>query len=124
MDNYKLFSNWLNQILEQDIPNGIKAFNFNLYEGSEDTYDIKLIGSNEFDENDSDWACTNYFSSEEYICYIKRTEDIADWEKGLTYITNLVERYLNEGEYANILKNVSAIGVGFVDGDIDILFRA
>ncbi|RAV23401.1 hypothetical protein DQG23_04190 [Paenibacillus contaminans] len=45
MENYRLFSNWLNQILEKDIPNGIKAFNFNLYEGSEDTYHIQLIGS-------------------------------------------------------------------------------
>jgi hypothetical protein len=124
LDNYKLFSNWLNKILEQDIPNGIKAFNFNLYEGSEDTYDIQLIGSDEFDEDDLDWACTNYFSSEENFCYIKKTDNIEHWEKGLNYITKLVEHYLNEGECANILKNASAIGIGFVDGDIDILFRA
>ncbi|NOV02347.1 hypothetical protein [Paenibacillus planticolens] len=124
MDNYKLFSNWLNHILEQDIPEGIKAFNFNLYEGSDDTYDIQLIGSDEFDEKDFDWACTDYFSSEVNICYIKRTEDIEQWEQGLNHITVLVERYLKEGEYAIILKSVSAIGIGFVDGDIDILFRA
>ncbi|SDP14566.1 hypothetical protein SAMN04487897_1407 [Paenibacillus sp. yr247] len=124
MENYRLFSNWLNQILEQDIPIGIKAFNFNLYEGSDDTYDIQLIGSDEFDENDSDWACTDYFNSEEDICYIKRTEDIQHWEQGLNHITMLVERYLKEGEYANILKSASAIGIGFVDGDIDIIFRA
>jgi hypothetical protein len=124
MENYKLFSNWLNQILEQGIPKGIKAFNFNLYEGSEDTYDIQLIGSDEFDEDDSDWACTDYFTSGEDICYIKRTEDIQHWEQGLNYITMLVERYLKEGEYANILKSALAIGIGFADGDIDILFRA
>ncbi|MCP1124147.1 hypothetical protein NKR74_12625 [Bacillus sp. 3103sda1] len=124
MDNYKLFSNWLNQLFEQEIPKGIKAFNFNLYEGEEGTYDIQLIGSDEFDEDDSDWACTDYFSSGEAICYIKRTEEIEDWEQGLSYITMLVERYLNEGENANILKNASVIGIGFVDGDIDILYRA
>lgn len=120
MENYRLFSNWLNQILEQDIPLGIIAFNFNLYEGSDDTYDIQLIGSDEFNENDSDWACTDYFNSEEDICYIKRTEDIQQWEQGLNHITMLVERYLKEGEYANILKSASAIGIGFVDEDIDI----
>lgn len=49
-------------------------------EGSDDTYDIQLIGSDEFNENDSDWACTDYFSSEGDICYIKRTEDIQQWE--------------------------------------------
>ncbi|CAM3502123.1 hypothetical protein EDM52_22030 [Brevibacillus invocatus] len=124
MENYKLFSNWLNHILEQEIPKGIKAFNFNLYEGSGETYDIHLIGSDEFDEDDSDWACTDYFSSEEDIFSIKRSGDIQHWEQGLNYITMLVERYLKEGEFANILKSASAIGIGFVDGDIDILFRA
>jgi len=124
MDNFELFSIWLNQVLEQDIPKGIKAFNFNLYEGEKDTYDIQLIGSDEFDEDDSDWACTEYFTSGEDICYIKRTDEIEHWEQGLSYITKLVERYLQEGEYANILKNVTAIGIGFVDGDIEILYRS
>lgn len=124
MDNLKLFSNWLNQVLEQDIPKGIKASNFNLYEGEEETYDIQLIGSDEFDEDDSDWACTDYFTSGEDICYIKRTEEIEDWEQGLNYIMMLVKRYLEEGEKANILKRANAIGIGFVDGDIDILYRS
>ncbi len=124
MDNFKLFSNWLNKVLEQDIPKGIKAFNFNLYEGEGETYDIQLIGSDEFDEDDSDWACTNYFTSGEDICFIKGTDEIVDWEQGLTYITMLVERYLDEGEKSHFLKNASAIGIGFVDGDIDILYRA
>jgi hypothetical protein len=43
---------------------------------------------------------------------------------GAKLITILVERYLDEGENAHILKNASAIGIGFVDGDIDILYRA
>ncbi|MEH7249966.1 hypothetical protein V7114_24770 [Neobacillus niacini] len=124
MNNFKLFSNWLNQVLEQDIPKEIKAFNFNLYEGEGDTYDIQLIGSNEFDEDDSDWACTEYFTSGEDFCYIKRTDEIEHWEQGLSYNTKLVERYLQEGEYANILKNATAIGIGFVDGDIEILYRS
>lgn len=124
MDNFRLFSKWLNQVLEQDIPKGIKAFNFNLYEGEEDTYDIQLIGSDEFDEDDSDWACTEYFTSGENICYIKRTNKIEHWEQGLRYITKLVECYLQEGKNADILKNVSAIAIGFVDGDLDILYRS
>jgi hypothetical protein len=124
MDNYELFSNWLNQVLDRDIAKGIKAFNFNLYEGGEDTYDIQLIGSDEFDEDDPDWACTDYFTSDEDICHIERIEEIQHWEQGLTHITMLVERYLKEGKNAIILKNASAIGIGFVDGDIDILYRS
>ena len=123
MDNFTLFSKWLNQVLEKDIPNGIKAFNFNLYEGSEDTYDVELIGSDEFDENDPDWACSNYFTSGENFLYLKRTPEIQHWEDGLNYITLLIKRYLEEGENVNILKSGSAIGIGFVDGDIDSIFQ-
>lgn len=123
MHNYKLFANWLNQVLNQDIPKGIKAFNFNLYEAARDTYGIELIGSDEFDEDDYDLACTDYFTSSEDIYYIKRTTEIEDWEQGLNYITMLVERYLDEGENAHIHKNASAIGIGFVDGVIGILHR-
>ncbi|SHH28583.1 hypothetical protein [Clostridium grantii] len=122
-NDFKIFSDWLNSILGQKLASGIIAFNFNLYEGEEETYDIQLIGSDDFDENDADWACTDYFTTGEDICYIKRTKDIESWEKGLEYITSMVIRYLNEGKYANILKEVFAIGIGFVDGGIDIIYH-
>ncbi len=122
MSDFLIFSNWLNKVLEQDLPKGIIAFNFNIYEGSEGTYDIQLIGADEFDENDQDWACTDYYTTGEDICYIKRTERIEEWEQGLIYIKKLVERYLSEGKNAEILISVSAIGIGFVDGDIEIIY--
>ena len=124
IDNYKLFSNWLDKVLEQELPKEIVAFNFNLYEGSGGTYDIQLIGTDEFNENDEDWVCTDYFTTGENICYIRRTKDIANWGEGLIYITKLAEQYLNKGKNSNILKSVSAIGIGFVDGDIEIIYRA
>jgi hypothetical protein len=123
-DDYELLSTWLDKALEQELPKSIIAFNFNLYEGSEGTYDIQLIGSDEFDEDDGDWACTDYCTTREDICYIKRTEDIDGWEEGLNYITKLVEQYLNEGKNAHILKSSNAVGIGFVDGDIEIIYRA
>lgn len=123
IDGFRLFSDWLDRTLEQKLPEGIIAFNFNLYEGAEPTYDIQLIGSEEFDEDDSDWACTDFFTTGEDICYITRTEDIEPWHKGLGYITSMVKRYLGEGKNAYILKGALAIGIGFVDGDIDIIYR-
>lgn len=122
MSNYELFSNWLDSVLKRELPSGVVAFNFNLYEGSEDTYDIQLIGSDEFDENDEDWRCTDYFTTEEDICYVKRTKDIEYWEDGLKYITGIIERYLAEGEYAHVLKNAAAVGIGFVDGDVSLVY--
>src|SRR4051794_4302142 len=104
IDSYNLFTNWLDKILEQELPKEIVAYNFNLYEGSGGTYDIQLIGSDEFDEDDEDWVCTNYFTSGENICYIRKTKDIEYWEQGLIYITKLVEQYLIKGKNASILK--------------------
>lgn len=122
-DDYIHLSNWLDNTLEQNMPSGIIAFNFNLYEGSEGTYDIQLIGSDEFDENDQDWCCTDFFTTGENIFYIKRRKEIEPWEQGLSYVKKLVKQYLVDGRNANILKNSSAIGIGFVDGDIEIIYK-
>lgn len=122
--NFMHFSYWLDNVLQQQLPEGIIAFNFNIYEGSKGTYDIQLIGSEEFDDNDQDWACTDFYSSGENICCIKRVKEIEQWEQGLNYILELTRRYLSEGKNADILKSASAIGVGFVDGDIEIIYRS
>jgi hypothetical protein len=119
--NFEIFSEWLNKILDIGLPDSIIALNFNLYEGAEQTYDIQLIGSDEFDENDSDWACNEIFTTGENLCYISRTNDIANWENGFVAIKEIINEYLTKGKYANYLKNFKAIGAGFVDGDLEIL---
>lgn len=35
----------------------------------------------------------------------------------------LIKKYLEQGAYSNILKNYQAVGIGFVDGDIEIVFN-
>jgi len=75
-ESYVALSNWLDRIMEQELPKGIVSYNFNLYEGSNGTYDIQLVGTDEYDKNNEDWTCTDYFTSGENICYIKRTDDI------------------------------------------------
>ena len=71
MENFTILSNWLNEVLEKNIPTGIKAFNFNLYEGSEDTYDIELIGSDEFDEEDPDWRVLTFLQQVKIFVLLK-----------------------------------------------------
>lgn len=122
-DDYLQFSTWLDNVLEAPLPEDIAAFNFNLYEGASGTYDIQLIGAEEFDEDDEDWVCTDYFTSGEDICYVKRTKEIEDWQDGLKYASNLVSRYLSEGKYADKLKDTEAVGIGFIDGDVELLYR-
>jgi hypothetical protein len=122
-NDYKVFSSWLDKVFQQGLPKEIEAFNFNLYEGF-GTYSIQLVGCDNFDEDDVDWACSNYFTTGENICRIERTENIEYWENGLSYMTELVEQYLVEGRYAKTLKSVSAVGIGFVDGDVNMIYRS
>lgn len=117
------FSKWLDSNLEQ-LPPDIVAVNFNLYEGSNDTYDIQLIGTDTFDEEDEDWACEEIFTTGEDIFLMPRTDDIEDWEDALDFITKMVRKYLEDGKYANMLKGLQAVGIGFVDGEIQILHQA
>lgn len=120
---YEDFSKWLDSNLEQ-LPSDIVAVNFNLYEGSNQTYDIQLIGTDTFDQEDEDWACEEIFTTGEDIFLIPRTDDIEDWEDGLDFITKMVRKYLEDGKYDNMLKGLQAVGIGFVDGKIEILHQA
>lgn len=122
MEHYISFSKWLDKHLSKDLPNDIVAVNFNLYEGAKQTYDIELVGCDTFEESNSDWACDEVFTKREDLFLIPRTGDIAHWEQGLSFMTLLVKKYLCEGKYANKLKSYTAVGIGFVDGDIEILY--
>ena len=120
---YEGFSKWLDGNLQQ-LPSDVVAVNFNLYEGSNKTYDIQLIGTDTFDKEDEDWACEEIFTTGEDVFLIPRTDDIKNWEDGLSFITKIIEKYLQDGEFANILQGLQGVGVGFVDGDIEILHQA
>lgn len=123
MKPYEDFSRWLNSHLEGQLPPNIIAINFNLYEGSNETYDTQMIGSDEFDVDDQDWVCSEMFSTEEDIFYMPKTREIMNWQDGLDFIKQIVQKYLDEGKYAYKLKEYQAVGIGFVDGDIDILYQ-
>lgn len=124
MNIYANLSKWIDKHLCKDLPDDVIAINFNLYEGSDDTYDVEIVGCDEFDEDDSDWACSEVFTTREDLFYIHRTSDIAEWEQALSCITGFVEKYLSDGKYADKLKSYTAVGIGFVDGDMNILYRS
>lgn len=120
---YEDFSKWLDGKLEQ-LPSDVVAANFNLYEGADQTYDIQLIGTDTFDNENEDWACEEIFTTGENVFLLPRTHNISDWEDGLSFIIKMIEKYLENGRYANVLHGLQAVGVGFVDGDIELLHQA
>ena len=115
---YEEFEAWLDRFLEKGLPENIVAVNFNLYECDEETeFDVQLIGSSEYDEDDPDWACSDEFSTGEDVLAV--TAD--GWEKCQSKCAALVRRYLRGGKYAEALNDLAAVTVGFVDGDLEVV---
>lgn len=123
---YSEFVNWLDALLENnEMPENTKAFNFNLYEESieDSVYAVQLVACDTFNENDSDWACEECWSSEEDIfCVELSDEEEKDWKAAQRLITDWINEYLGNGKYTDILKS-KPIGIGFVDGDLELIYE-
>ena len=115
------FFEWLDRILrDQPLPEETVAVNFNLYEWEkENTYAVQLIGAGEFDPEDEDWACEEVYSSEDALFVFT---DEKGWKHALETGVSLVNAYLAGGAYAQTLKALTAVAIGFVDGDLEIVY--
>lgn len=121
---YNAFSAWLDGILESvEMPAETKAYCFNLYEESleDSVYSVQLIAADKFNENDSDWACEEcWSSSEDVFCVELSDEKEKDWKAAESLIKGWTAEYLNSGKYGVILRE-KPVGIGFVDGDLSML---
>ena len=113
--------NWLDGILKVDMTDAAVAIVFNLYEDIGKNWSMEMVGASCFDEEDSDWACdevTDFGTRENPFTWNEDT----DWEHVLWEVSAVITRYLSEGKYAEKLKQYEGIGIGFVDGDLEILY--
>lgn len=117
---YTEFEKWLDRVLEENIPIEGVALNFNLYEGSDKHWSIQLISASYFDEDDENWACEEVFTTGEDL-FSWRQE--TDWEKILDISCELIQKYLEAGKYSEELKKYQAVAVGFVDGNLEIIYK-
>lgn len=114
------FSTWLDGILENTYFEDVKAFNFNLYETEDEhKFDIQIIGSPVYDKNNTDWACEEIFTSGENVFCVYAE----DWITCLETSSELVKDYLKSGKFRNVLTKTLAVSVGFVDGDLSVLYE-
>lgn len=114
------FSEWLNQILTNDFPEEMVAINFNLYEDTNNQWSIEFVGTSSFDINDSDWACDEVFATRENPFIFTK---IAKWDVILDMVIIWVSDYMKSGVGAEIIKSYLGVGIGFVDGDISIIYQ-
>ena len=117
---YDNLREWIDEALDQGIPEGVVALNFNLYDDEEGDWSSDVIGASSFDMNNDDWACdevTEFGTREEPFSW---HDGDKDWEEILQEFKDYIGRYLIEGKHAEKLKEYKAIGVGFVDGEIEL----
>ena len=112
---------WIDKHLAKGVPDNVVAFCFNLYEESDGSWAMEIIGSERFDSEDEDWACNELtdFGSRKKLYTWKMD---CEWEEALAYMTGELNEYLENGKYAALLKSRTAVGIGFVDGNIEILY--
>lgn len=116
----KNFFKWLDDVLVKELPDNIKAINFNLYQDQDNKWSIELVGTSTFDENNSDWACYEVYTTRENP-YVLVKE--SDWRTIENLFISFLKKYLNKGKYSNVLKKYTAVGIGFVDGDLSIIYK-
>jgi hypothetical protein len=114
------FNNWVDRILSEH-PIKVAAYNFNLYEHDR-SFAIQLVGAARFDGDDPSWACDEAFSSGEDLFAIPHELAGSDWQDGLATAKQLIMNYIHSGgAQREKLQVVQGIGVGFVDGDLELL---
>lgn len=118
--DHQAFVRWLDFVLSLEWPAETKAVNLNLYEDADFHWSAKWIGSSVFDESDDDWACHEVFSTREHPFTFVRNCDYTEIER---LFSSWLADYLKTGTYAARLKQYQAVSLGFVDGDLNILYR-
>lgn len=116
----KDFNKWIDIVLEKDLPPETVAVAFNLYEDGDNNWSVELVGTSIFDANDEDWVCDEVFDTRDNP--FEWNQDTS-WEEVLEEVTDILKKYLEEGKHADKLKMYQGVGVGFVDGNVWILYQ-
>ena len=119
---YDDFAKWLDGILVGEMPGGIKAFNFNIYEEDDGSWSLQLIGSSYYDPDNDDWACDELYSSEEDIYTWTEESEDAEWTDAQQTAVSMISDYLQNGEKKDVLLSSDSVCAGFVDGDLILIY--
>jgi hypothetical protein len=117
---------WVSANLAQPIPDTVKAFSFNLFELPEDSevkFGIELVGADRFAASDSDWACNEVWEPAERRKELPKSFTGSTWEQCLENVRTVLLALLANDGAARTLKASYGIGLGFVDGELEILWQ-
>jgi hypothetical protein len=119
------FKAWLTSSTNRGVPASVRAFSFNLYELQKDgsAFGVELIGSSDFDTEDSDWACDEVWAATPRMLAIPVAFSSRSWEACLAAVKRVVIEAVDEDDAGKVLKTRERIAVGFVDGDLDLVWQ-
>lgn len=127
MDFEQKLKCWLDDSLAQDVPASVKAFSLNLYEPAlvdGVKFGIELVGTGTFDEKDSDWACDEVWEPNPRGINIPIEYSGDEWEQCLQRLKALLVQLLGtDSASIRTLKSKQGVGLGFVDGDLEIIWK-
>ena len=120
------FHDWLQSSLRVDVPDRVVAFSFNLFEpalGDAFSFGVELIGAASFDADDPDWACDEVWAAEQRGISIPTSFSGQGWEDCAQRIKALLLSELElHSDVSSALKSRRAVGLGFVDGALEIVW--
>jgi hypothetical protein len=114
--NEKDFFVWLDGQLDGEIPSQVIAFNINIYESP---FIIEIVGSNEFDPQDEDWACNENWVPKQRKISVSDSLFGASWQNAQVNLITMAKQYLqSDSKNAHKLKSAKAFAIGFINGNL------
>lgn len=114
-----VIATWLGRVCAaENPPESVVAYNVGLFD-SEKGYMAYLIGADQYDENDSDWACRESLTPKERYQKLT-TGEFKTWEQAHAGVVEAVRAFLNfQAGKKSFLGRATAITVGFDDGELE-----
>lgn len=116
-------SDWLDEVLPSRLPDDVVGFVFNLASNAAQGYDLNLVGTPNCDLSDPDWACNDVWSTDGCRFAALSNSKLPEWETVIERLITIVSNYLVSGSCGEVLRSADAVGVGFVDGDLHLVWQ-
>ncbi len=121
------FRNWLRASLSDGVPEDVVGFAFNLFEPGDDPdakFAVELVGTEEFALHNPDWPCEEIWEPETRGLHVPLDYCGDQWEDCLDRLRALLKEVLvGDSVAAQTLRSVKGVGIGFVDGDLEIVWH-
>lgn len=124
--NKSKFYSWISKSLSREIPPETIGIHFNFYE-AEGSVHIQLFGMSSYKSEKHPvrdyWPGEETFSTEEDVFDYPLGELGGSWEYWLESLLALLKEYIELGKMSPLLRQYQAVGAGFVDGDMYLIWQ-